>query len=445
MRRFLPSLLLAGLGLIGCALPREQATQPTMSEALEKVKAVSEARWKEHFEKVDPRFRDAVALGETVKDADDFAGAAAEIGKLPKAKDPSEAITRDKAFENAFEGGVKLVAKNEGNDKVGQGFTTLARSAPTKDTKKLAEAMADAASAPPERREEAEKEAVKVAAQTAEQIDAPKFPPGDPELQKHANKATQLARQIREAAKAGQSTAQLTREFVDNAKLAETRMGKVLKEGADGIDKVAGPAMELAGAVGSIGDLVESWDDKSDIDKICGVMNTLADTLAAVQPFLAGTPVGPYKMAAMLVLKVLSAILPKLFGGGDGGGGKDGNKPDGEGDKGKDKGKGKGQTPARPTKDKGKGKGPKPKEPTTRTGQVVKKAAGNANHHSSPEGAARAMAQEVGKQLHLSGAAIEALRLRFEKVLKDNPKMKPADLVEQLTGQAETVVGGNER
>ncbi len=436
------ALTLAAI-LVGCAQP----TRPP-AEGLGDLQTRAELKWQHHLAAASDDVRDAHQKLAEAEDEKQFDQAVdAVIGVLGK-KTASEADRRvkDKLVEDVAVKAINQIEQDHREGKsaaeVAPALRKLEGSVTDGRTRKVLKAAGDFAEAGDPDDPKLKAAAREAVAEAGKAIDEsgppPATPPGDPELNELAAEAQSLSEKIEKAVQAGQDTAELMRKFVEVTGLADKRIGQLINSGADGIDKVAGPALGIAKAVGGVAKLAKEWKNMSDLEKVAGIAGTLSSVLSAAQPFLTAAA-AQYKVPVMLGLALISEILPKLnlgdfkMPGGlkIGGGGKSGGGKDGRDDKGDGKGGGKDEG-KKPGDAKGQGGKPAAKpQPKDVVGAAV---AGEYPHgaDSSPKDAARQTAQGVQKRLGLNDQQGKALEKAYRDAMEKNPTASPKERMKDL-------------
>jgi hypothetical protein len=410
------------LAVTGCA-----SVAPVADER----QSETEAAWQKHAGLASGQ---AKALKEAADRADDGEASLqvavnAFIGTMVAGE--ADQRLKDRALEQLIDGGVdhlnKHLKDNTDPKKVGDSLGQLGQHVDDPKARAVVEALSEVARAgDAEEKKAAADKLIKASEDALKRGPGKELPAGDPELVKIVNRARELVEEIKQAGNDLQKRAKAFDEFVKVVGLGKTEMAKLVQKGQDFVDRVAGPALGLAQAVGDVASLAAHWDDMNALEKIGGVAGALGSVLSAVQPFMTAAA-AQYKVPVMLALTVISKLLPNLnladvrlpgpnLGGG--GKGKGGEAKGGKGGKDGKGGNGKGQ-PA---------KGPSAKDRATATAVV------HGSYKTGP-GAAKDMAGSIGERLHLNKEQTRKLQDAFDGALKD-AKASPQEKAQALADAA---------
>jgi hypothetical protein len=244
-------------------------------------------------------------------------GALESYARAGAAENKSDADRRvaDRAAENVFAGSIEAIQQDAREGRSMKPLTkpleAAAKATDDPDARQLFEKVAEVTKADDPNSKEAKakaEEALVAAGKVLEKKPAAEgLPPGDPKLNEYATDI----RRLQAAIKAGQNVAQNTKELLEKAGLAKTRIGELMSKGANLVNEVAGPAMSIANALGDVMNTVKDWDNKSDVEKIAGVCGFLGSVLQALQPLLTAAA-AQYKVPVMLALTLLAKLLPAI-------------------------------------------------------------------------------------------------------------------------------------
>ena len=378
------------LCLAGCG----QTTTNQNSGVKDNTKSQLDKSIEEALNASSPEVKDAFAAASSAA----LEEAATKVATVvPKNKNEEMAVTdaRTKVIERA-------TAKETRPAEAAAAFEQLAKSAPD-EVKPIYEAAADRTATPTSK-----VAAFKTVLQNAKKL------AGDPELEKMVGELKDITKQISKS-KEGPGRKALIQKLDTKSKEFDKQTKVVAKKGE--WDKIAGPAMAAAEVMVEAAELSETWEDRSDAEKVAGVCGVLGSACLTVAPFLP-PPANAIVAAVGAVLKIMEFIIPKLFsGGGDGGsGGNKSSKADG--------------------KNAGPGKPGNPKKPDPKgndAGHSVT-AAAVAGAYADGKGDPQKTAQGVGQRLGLNAEQTKRLEGAYAKAMKETPSSStPQQKLDALT------------